>query len=532
MRRLRLLPLLLAALLLAPLAFAQADYGRTEFANSGAAEAQAPFLRGLLMLHSFEYEDAREAFQEARRIDPDFAMAAWGEALTHNHPIWQEQDADAARAALAGLAPASEGRLAKAPTEREKAYLRTLDVLFGEGSKEDRDFAYADALADLSVAYPDDLDAAALYALAILGTAHEGRDFGIYMDAAAVAEEVFAANPEHPGAAHYLIHAYDDPIHAPLGLRPARVYADLAPAASHALHMPSHIYFALGMWDEGAEMNVRSYEAAKARTDARGEPLNGHGWHAFTWLHYARLQQGRYADADALLDRVAEVAETGVMSAVWRLSTLRAHQAVETEREPSVPAMAPDGESIPPLAIFNAFTRGFSAYHRGDAAEMDAAHAAIEAALAEMEADLSADEMADGENASLRILGLELEALVRLAGGDADGALALLDEATALEDAMPLDFGPASPVKPSHELLGEVLLELDEPEEAWVHFDETLARYPRRARSLLGLARAAMQSGDEATAAAVYAELADIWHDADTDAAAFAEVQEHAAVAR
>ena len=111
---------------------------------------------------------------------------------------------------------------------------------------------------------------------------------------------MFAANPEHPGAAHYLIHAYDDPIHAPLGLRPARVYADIAPSASHALHMPSHIYFALGMWDDGAEMNERSYEAAKARTDARGEPLNGHGWHALVWLHYAYLQQGRFADADDL----------------------------------------------------------------------------------------------------------------------------------------------------------------------------------------------------------------------------------------
>src|SRR5690606_18685322 len=171
-------------------------------------------LRGLLMLHSFEYEDAREAFQEARRLDPAFAMAYWGEAMTHNHPIWQEQDRDAALEALGRLAPTPEERYAKAPTDREKDYLWTLDVLFGEGSKEARDFAYADALAELANAYPDDLDAAAFYALAILGTAHDGRDFATYMQAAAVAEEVFAANPRHPGAAHYLIHAYDDPVHA------------------------------------------------------------------------------------------------------------------------------------------------------------------------------------------------------------------------------------------------------------------------------------------------------------------------------
>ncbi|MEP0547164.1 MAG: hypothetical protein ABJF88_09535 [Rhodothermales bacterium] len=521
MRRLRLLPLL-AALLLAPAALAQSDYGQTEFANSGAAEAQTPFLRGLLMLHSFEYEDAREAFQEARRIDPDFAMAAWGEALTHNHPIWQEQDAGAARAALAELAETPEGRLAKAPTERERAYLRTLDVLFGEGSKEDRDFAYADALADLSAAYPDDLDAAAFYALSILGTAHEGRDFGIYMDAAAVAEEVFAANPEHPGAAHYLIHAYDDPIHAPLGLRPARVYDDLAPAASHALHMPSHIYFALGMWDEGAEMNERSYAAAAARAERRGEPLNGHGRHALHWLHYAYLQQGRYDDAAALIDRVDAMAATDETQRFAHLPvSLRAHYVVETGgQRVAVESGTMDHHSS---SVLVGFTEGLAAYYRGDGV-------ALQHALATVQAALAAEDTANRRTDPLRILGLELEALVALDNGDADAARALLDEATDLEDTMPIDFGPPNPAKPSHELYGEVLLDLGEPADARYHFEETLARYPRRSRALLGLARAAMQSGDEATAAAVYAGLADIWHDADADALALPEVQKHAAM--
>lgn len=514
MPALRSLSLLLLLATLAGAPVLGQDYGETDFPNSGAAEAQAPFLRGLLMLHSFQYDEAREAFQEARRLDPAFAMAYWGEAMTHNHPVWMDQGRDAALEALARLAPTAEERYAKAPTDREKDYLWTLDVLFGEGegpgSKEERDFAYADAMAELAGAYPDDLDAAALYALSILGTAHDGRDFATYMRAAAVAEEVFAANPRHPGAAHYLIHAYDDPVHAPLGLRAARVYDSIAPAAAHALHMPSHIYFALGMWDDGAEMNARSYEAAKARTDARSEPLNGHGWHALTWLHYARLQQGRYADADAILAQAAELAEAAATPALWRLATLRAHQAVETEREPAVPEMTPDGEPIPPLDLLNAFTRGFSAYHRGDAAAMEAALAVIREALA-------VDEMADERNASLRVLGLELEALGALEAGDADEALALLGEATALEDAMPLDYGPAEPVKPAHELLADVLLRLDRPELAMGHYEDALARYPRRPRALLGLARAAAAADDPATARAVYAELAEIWHGADAD---------------
>jgi tetratricopeptide (TPR) repeat protein len=512
LRRSALLVLLLAA----PAALAQ--YGATEFPNSGAAEAQDAFLRGLLMLHSFEYEDAREAFQEARRIDTDFAMAAWGEAMTHNHPIWQEQDRDAAIAALGDLwEDIGLGLDIPNTTEREEDYLMTLRALYGEGTKEERDFAYADAMADLSATYPDDLDAASFYALSILGTAHEGRDFAIYMDAAAVAEEVFDINPEHPGATHYLIHTYDDPIHAPLGLRPARVYADIAPSASHALHMPSHIYFALGMWDEGAEMNERSYQAAKARTDARGEPLNGHGWHALVWLHYAELQRGRYDEARQLLDRVAAHIDEDESRAYY-LPYLRAMVAAETEDWDLVPLGDEPTERVGDGRIFYVHTR--AALDAGD-------RATAEALVANLQARLEADE---SPSEAALVTALELEALLALDAGDADAALALLDEAAAVEDEMPLDFGPASPVKPAHELLGEVLLQLDQPDEAWLHFDETLARYPRRARALLGYARAAERAGDLETARATYAILADIWHDADTDLPALTEVQEHATV--
>ena len=523
MRLSRFPALALTLFLLVPGALAQ--YGATEFPNSGAAEAQDAFLRGLLMLHSFEYVDAREAFQEARRIDPDFALAAWGEAMTHNHPIWQQQDRDAAVAALGDWwADIEAGVAVDGITAREADYLWTLGALYGgDGSKEERDFAYADAMADLSDAYPDDLDAASFYALSILGTAHDGRDFAIYMDAAAVVEEVFDVNPEHPGAAHYLIHAYDDPIHAPLGLRPARVYADIAPSASHALHMPSHIYFALGMWDEGAAMNERSYEAAKTRTDARGEPLNGHGWHALGWLHYAYLQQGRIAESDAVLQNVAELVDSGSMRGRFLLSTLRIHQLAATEQMPTVAMPEQDEQTPPPLVILDAFAHGLNAYYQDDIAEM-------EQALTAMQEVLGMPTMTAEPNPPLQILGLEMEALVALKSGDADTARALLGEATALEDEMPLDFGPANPMKPSHELYGEVLLELDRPEEAWDQFDAALARYPRRARSLLGYARAAERSGDTETAHATYALLADIWHNADAGLPALAEVQQHAAL--
>ena len=278
-----------AVALFAAAVSAQPALGETTFANSGAAKAQEPFLRGLLLLHSFEYDDARDAFRQARQLDPGFAMAAWGEAMTHNHPIWQRQDRDAARAALAGVTADDE-------TLREAAYLTTLAVLFGDGEKEDRDDRYAEAMRQLAADYPDDLDARAFYALALLGTAHEGRDAATYAAAAEAAQSVLDRAPEHPGALHYLIHAYDDPQHAARALPAAVAYARVAADASHALHMPTHIFFALGMWDAAIELNHRSMMAAEAASERHGEPLNNHGWHALYWYHYALLQLDRDED--------------------------------------------------------------------------------------------------------------------------------------------------------------------------------------------------------------------------------------------
>ena len=196
------------------------NLGHIDFPTSGTPEAQKHFIQGMLLLHSFEYEDARDEFQAASKIEPRFAMAYWGEALTHTHPLWMQQDVPAARAALSRLAPSKEARLAAAPTEREKDYLSSVELLYGDGDKLSRDLAYAAALGRMHEKYPNDMDAASLYALALMGTCQDQRDAAVYMRAAAVVEEVFAKAPEHPGAIHYMIHAYDDPIHAPLDCAP------------------------------------------------------------------------------------------------------------------------------------------------------------------------------------------------------------------------------------------------------------------------------------------------------------------------
>src|SRR6266403_1136177 len=266
------------------------ELGATHFPNSGAPNAQGDFLRGLLLLHSFEYELARKSFLAAEATDPGFAMAYWGEALTYNHPLWGEQDLAAARGALVRLAATPEERAAKTATARERDYLASVEKLYGDGDKVRRDADYSAALGALARAYPDDHDARALYALSILGLTGGRRNVANYMRAAAEAEAVYEVDRSHPGALHYLIHAYDDPIHAPLGLRAARLYGKLAPAASHAQHMPSHIFFALGMWDEAIAANVASLATARAHGDG--------GYHSLLWLVYAYLQEDRRREAE------------------------------------------------------------------------------------------------------------------------------------------------------------------------------------------------------------------------------------------
>src|SRR5215510_12005404 len=265
--------------------------GSVSFANSGAPAAQADFLVGLAQLHNFQYPQAAAAFQRAQQIDPDFAMAYWGEAMTYNHAVWMQQDRSVARAVLARLGPTPEARAAKAPTPREKAYLAAVEVLYGDGDKYDRDRRYALAMERLHADYPDDIDATCFYALALLGTSHAGRDVPTYMKAAALMEELFEKYPQHPGAAHYLIHSVDDSVHAPLGLRAARAYAKIAPDSPHALHMTSHIFLALGMWDDVVAANEGTVHLVHAGMHARNPSAPAPGCaHPITWLAYGYLQ--------------------------------------------------------------------------------------------------------------------------------------------------------------------------------------------------------------------------------------------------
>ncbi len=515
-----------AIILAAGVAFGQpAELGRTDFPTSGSPAAQPAFLRGVLLLHSFEYADAAEEFRKAQALDPGFAMAYWGEAMTYNHPLWMERDRGAAMKALERLAPTRAERLAKAPTEREKMYLAAVEDLYEDGEKPARDRAYAEAMRRLHERFPDDLDAAAFYALALMGTCEDKRDVATYMQAAAILEEVFAKNPQHPGAAHYLIHCYDDPAHAPLGMRPARVYAKIAPAAVHALHMPSHIFFASGMWEAAVASNQASWQASVDRAERKHLGAGEHSFHALSWLEYAYLQLGRWRDARAALSTMeADAKAAATTRTAEGLTAMRAAWIAETRRceglEPPAAATAPRDE----------FARGLCALEAGNAAGAGAALAALKAAPAAGDdphahgGAMPSSYGKHGSAAAAVVMAGELEALLALSRGDKAEAVRLAIEAAAAEDAMSFEFGPPVVVKPAHELYGEILLAVGRPADARREFEAALARAPGRSLSLLGLARAAAAAGDAAASRDAYERLRVQWSHADADVPSRAEV--------
>ena len=502
---------------------AQENLGKITFPVTAKEEAKPHFLEGVLLLHSFEYPDAREAFENAIRIDPDFVMAYWGAAMTHTHPIWMEQDAEAARAILKRLELTTEDRKKRAATARERDWLATVEVLYGEGSKEERDFKYEQAMEALAVKYPDDLEAAVFHALSVLGTAHQGRDFRIYMRAGGILEHAYEKDPDHPGVLHYMIHCYDDPVHATLGLRPARKYARIAPAAAHAQHMPSHIFLALGMWNDVVSSNEVSWKVADERVQRKKLNLNERGYHYLYWLEYGYLQQGRYIEARKTLAIMEEDARKDptrrILSSLVRM---RAAYVIETGEwnGNAVPIDADLSKVGPSTAAVHLFTNGYAAVQRKDLAVARKNLAELQKAVDSSggPADPPHHGMAPSqslEQKTIAIMTTELKAAILFADEKKEEALELMKKVSEAETGLTFEFGPPEIVKPSHELLGEMILEMKKPQEAQSYFELALERAPRRVLALQGLARAASEAGNKQVAEKALGELKEIWKNAD-----------------
>ena len=464
------------------------DLGKIDFPTSGPAEAQKHFIEGVLLLHSFEYGRARRSFAEAARIAPDFAMAYWGEAMTYDHPIWGEYDKTGGLAVLTRLGTTVAERRAKAPTEREKMYLDATEKLFGSA---DHAAAYSAAMYDLTKRFPDDLEAQAFYALSLLGLTGTTRNTENYIKAAAVAEVIYQKNPLHPGALHYLIHSYDDPVHAPLGLRAARTYGSVARSASHAQHMPSHIFFALGMWEDSIAANTASMKTA------RDEGIGG--YHPLHWLVHAYLQLGRDDEAMKLLAVVEDDAKTNSSSYTrTHLAMCRATILVEARGKGPASIMTPvDAMSMRSVGSFtnHDLAIGLELVRRND---LPAAKRTLETLRARnaraKEAKSAGDNVASRYTTVAQadldagaVMEMILEAAIIFAEGARDEALKKVTAAAEAEDRLIFEYGPPAIVKPAWEAAGEMFLAAGKKTEAAEAFRKTLKRYPNRKLSNEGL---------------------------------------------
>jgi tetratricopeptide (TPR) repeat protein len=489
--------------------------GTISFPTSAPAAAQEPFVRGVLFLHSFEYESAANLFRESQRLAPDFALAYWGEAMTYTHPVWNEQDLPKARAVLARLGPSADARRNKAGTRREQMYMDAVEALYGDGSKARRDTLFANAMERVAAEFPTDDEAQTFYALSLLGLNQGVRDVPTYMKAGAIAQEILRRNEDHPGAAHYTIHAFDDPIHAALGLRAARLYSKIAPSAPHAQHMTTHIFVAMGMWDDVVSQNIA------AAGHNHGQYQAGH---YTAWLGYGYTQQGRMDEARKHLETVRANFHRSVRRGEDpSLLSMRAQYLINSERwgDPVAGWLleAPNAGQV--ARQMDLFATGYAAIKSGNRLRAEQIHAQMLPAAQ----DSQVDDAFSSNVVVPRILQRQLRALLHLEAGERTPALALLREAATLEDGIPLEFGPPEVVKPTHELLGEVLLDFDEAAEAQREFTRALMLAPGRARSLLGLGRAALAANDSAAARKALGDLQRIWHAADPDLPEVGEVK-------
>ena len=499
-------------------------------------EARKDFERGLLLLHNFEYPDAAEMFRSAQEKDPTFAMAYWGEAMTANHPVWLSQNTDEARSVLARYK--NQSASAHSLPRLDRDLLRATEILYGEGSKTARDAAYADYMKTLYSRYADNVDVAAFYALSLLGKAG-GWNEDLCNQAARVAGNILQSDPHHPGALHYFIHAQDHPEFASNAWEEANRYARVASYSGHALHMPSHIYLSLGVWDRVVKSNEISWQAGVDRKKGKDLSNNALNYHAHWWLAYGYLQQARFAKAaERVQNQLSFLQELPSASARTHFIFMKGHYLVESNDWHH--DLASETVKAQDLRIevrnLERFINGLAAFKEGDKLKLekivDAADEDIYAAAQGLiindgvaQCNPSTPQQAGTSTVGLnmtKIMTEELRALVAFMDNDFDKADTHFKNAIAIEEQIGHFFGPPEMLKPSHEFYGDFLLQRKKYNDAVAAFEKALARAPGRTQSLVGLKRALEHTGDIDRRAEVSRELqANLVHAEPTDIRSF-----------
>ena len=482
--------------------------GTVHFPISCAASVQKPFERGVALLHSFWYEEAEKEFLDIAKDDPHCAMAHWGIAMSIWHQLWNEPDAKVIARGLEETNTAA--KLEAKATPREQAYIAAVAAFYNNSQKSDnaaRAQAYSDAMKKVYVSYPDDHEAAVIYALSLLASEpHHDATFASRKEAAAILEKLFATEPDHPGVAHYLIHAYDKPQLAELGIPAARRYAQVAPAAPHALHMPSHIFARVGLWQDDINSNLASV-AATRKTAAMGMGGEGHQFHAMDFLFYAYMQSGRESDARALMDEVNKMPEMHDMYGVGfdphlaTEATFAALYPIEMHDWATAAALTP--MEIPGTAndSFGYWAKAIGSAHLHQTEEVRKDVHAIEI-IHQKFVDQKKDFYAEGTENDLK----QAQAWLAFSESKYDDAVAILRPLAEKEESL----GDEPQGIPSREMIAEILLEAKRPQQALTEYQADLKFSPNRFNGLYGAARAAEAAGKQSEANEYYATLVKI----------------------
>jgi tetratricopeptide (TPR) repeat protein len=489
--------------------------GDISFTVTGKAEVQPAFKKGLLLLHSFEYVDAAEEFQKAKKEDPDFVMAYWGEVMTYNHPLWQEQDYDKGNETLKQLAPSLEERKAKAATQLEKDFIAGVDILYGSGNKAERDSSYAAYMETLYKKYPGNDEVAAFYSLALNGWGTTEKDVSILEKAAAIGNEILQRNPKHPGALHYIIHALDNPQHAAQALATADKYAKTAPDAGHALHMPTHTYLALGLWDKVISSNEVSWAAEWARKNRKKLDNDALGYHSYHWLQYGYLQQGQKEKARVMIDSVqkysSEKPSPRARAHMILVKTTYLAETSDYSKEiMAIPIQQNDLNIV--TRSKNHFANGMNEYHNRNAAGLDNVilQLAGERLVEESKAADKGIRICGNIGRSIatttdlqesEAMEMQLRAMSAWLKKDAATTEKYLQKATALQTSAGYSYGPPAIAKPTFEMYGEWLLETGRAKEALSQFETSLKYAPNKLLSLKGKEAALKQLNQKEMAA-------------------------------
>jgi hypothetical protein len=478
-----------------------AQLGMVHFPTSCAPAVRTSIERGVALLHSFWYEEAEKQFTAIAKQDPNCAMAHWGVAMSLWHQLWNRPDRATIEHGLAQLKQAS----ALSATPRERGYVSALEHFYDHpgGGYQKRANAYCEAMGKVSRQNPSDHEAAAFYALSLLAAEPENDKHNRNRKTAAeVLEKLFALEPNHPGVAHYLIHTYDTPEMAQQGLPAARRYAQIAPAAPHALHMPSHIFARLGLWQEDIASNLASIQATRkeAAQHLGGE---GHQFHAMDYLVYAYLQSGREQQARTVIEElrtmpaIDDMYNMGFDARLFALSTFTAGYELELHhwREAAQLSPVPGAARRMRAATYAAQVIG-SAHSR----QAERAHQAFRE-LERMAAELSKDDRAAVRDVQEQMA--SVRPWVEYADGKSAQALKSLRRLALKDQAV----SEISEGVPEREMLADLLLELARPEEALLEYQAELKINPGRFNSLYGAAQAAERAGKKEQANAYYTQL-------------------------